>query len=203
MMTSFEMEVDWQDQISRAAIKSESVLEDMFWHFMRKTRSTASTIDSQVPVGNRRLDALVITANGTRINVELDGKKFHDQRRDTERDMEVINGGHVDEVIRIPFRAMLYFSWATMATLDAWHPGVFTMSLPIFCMSLDEAREDVDKYRQQGMKRDYKDDYEYCDWLRNSTDIYDGRGRVGNWFDFEETRSTASIQRRTRTDYGG
>jgi very-short-patch-repair endonuclease len=156
--------------IDRGAKMSESPLEDMFWHFMRKTDVDKwDAIEGQYKIGNRRLDALLVT-NGRRIDIELDGKEFHqDERADRERDQSLILDWGVDEVIRIPYASMMFASHATFKILAAWHPSLSICS-PGNVYSAAEASEELNKleYRQTEYGHE-----EALDCLDTGAEVYD------------------------------
>lgn len=99
--------------------KSESVLEDLFWHYVRYTQGGIENCVSQFPIGQFRVDAL-FDCDGVAVVVELDGKEYHDWQRDDERDSVLLK--EVGAVVRIPYRAMKLFPFATMKVLSLWYP---------------------------------------------------------------------------------
>lgn len=98
---------------------SESVLEDLFWHYVRGTQGGHHNCISQFPIGPFRVDA-IFDCDGTAVVIELDGKEYHDWQRDDARDSVLLH--QVGAVIRIPYRAMKYYPFATLAVIGAWYP---------------------------------------------------------------------------------
>ena len=84
----------------------DSVLEERFWHWVRKTSGKWHGSASQFHIGKYRVDTL-FDCGGKMVVVELDGKAYHDQEADKERDSVIINS--VDAIIRIPFAAVWHY----------------------------------------------------------------------------------------------
>lgn len=156
--------------VSRGAETSESPLEDMFWHFMRKTDVDKwDSIDGQHQIGRRRLDAMFVT-QGRSIDIELDGKEFHqDERADMERDRSLILDYGVDEVIRIPYAAMMFAPHATFKILATWHPSL-AINSPDYVMSVAEAGEELNRLIYQQSQDGYDDAIYHTD---ASAEVYD------------------------------
>jgi len=95
----------------------ESPLEEMFAWQMKRTKLGLKGVFVQVPIAGYRVDFL-IQHKGRSIVVELDGKAYHDKQRDFKRDSRLI--GHVDEIIRIPYAAMINEN-AAMTGISHWH----------------------------------------------------------------------------------
>jgi len=95
---------------------TESPLEEMFAWQMKRTRLKLAGVFTQVPIIGYRVDFLIQHKDRS-IVVELDGRRYHDRNRDNERDSRIIN--HVDEIIRIPYSAMINEN-ATMVVLAKW-----------------------------------------------------------------------------------
>jgi very-short-patch-repair endonuclease len=95
---------------------TESPLEEMFAWQMKRTRLGLAGVYTQAQILSYRVDFL-IKHQGRSIVVELDGRRYHDRDRDAERDSRIID--HVDEIIRIPYSAMINEN-ATMTVLGMW-----------------------------------------------------------------------------------
>jgi very-short-patch-repair endonuclease len=104
-------------------MKCESDLECKFWWHVKSSNAFRSgLLESQVVVGKYRVDAMA-TVGSYRIGIELDGKKFHDPKRDAVRDRELLKS--IDGVIHIPFAAVAYYPDATMAAIGSWFPALY------------------------------------------------------------------------------
>jgi very-short-patch-repair endonuclease len=146
---------------------SESPLESMFWHFMEKTKTEAwDDIKPQCKTGHRRLDAMLV-ADGIKIDLELDGKAWHDLEKDAVRDAELLTSGAVDEVIRIEAPAMLYYQYATMLSLSCWH-GAFYVRPPAGCMTWHEWIETKTIHLES---EQFYHNEDFDDWCENSAEV--------------------------------
>lgn len=153
--------------ISSGRQLAESPLESMFWHFMEKTKTEAwERVEPQHKTGHRRLDALLVTG-GIRIDLELDGKAWHDKDRDADRDAELLGSGAVDEVIRIEAPAMLYYQYATMLSLSSWYRA-FYVRPPSGCMTWQEWLEEKRKHEEQ---EECCRNPDFDDWCQHSAEV--------------------------------
>lgn len=118
--------------------RGDSVLEERFWHMLRKTELQWHGAAQQVPIGRYRVDAL-IDCDGKAVVVELDGKRFHNADADRIRDAVLLES--VDAIIRIPFAALWYYRYATFKILESWYPR-FAINGPVTMLSEAELREE-------------------------------------------------------------
>lgn len=99
--------------------KGDSVLEEKFWQFFAMTEKRWHGATDQFKIGRYRVDA-IFDCDGKSLVVELDGKQWHDTDLDATRDQELLQS--VDYIIRIPYRAMWFFPFATQQALAEWFP---------------------------------------------------------------------------------
>lgn len=146
------MEMD--RQLDLASSLSESPLESMFWHFLRKCDiSRFSKIEGQAQAGSCRLDSL-LTYNGMRIAVELDGNRWHqDSCRDFRRDDYIIRCGHADEIIRIQSLAIFVHDRAFLRPMQEWH-RCFECTQEVMTMTSDEWRQCLSHAIESGRDAD-------------------------------------------------
>lgn len=121
--------------------RGDSVLEERFWHMLRKTELGLHGTAQQVPIGRYRVDGL-IDCDGQAVVIELDGKRFHNPDADRIRDAALLQS--VDAIIRIPFAAMWYYRYATFKILESWYPR-FAITSPVTMLSEDELKEERDQ----------------------------------------------------------
>lgn len=102
----------------------ESEMERLMLHVLEKG-FRRKEIFQQCEVGNYRLDFAV---GG--IAVEVDGKKYHDPRRDAQRDAWILwNSDTIHTIIRVEAAVLLYYPNACMGVLShfmpdgKWHPS--------------------------------------------------------------------------------
>jgi len=189
--------------VDEGARRSESPLEDMFWHYMRKTDFDKwGSIEGQHRIGQRRIDAMFIV-QGRCIDIELDGKEFHqDERADRERDQSLILDWNLDEVIRIPYAAMMFASHATFKILATWHPSL-AINSPGGVYSVAEASEELYKLEYQQTQYGHK---EALDCLDSGAEVYDVSTDSLAWalpFDSWRKRNRASPIRRLTKEMRG
>lgn len=96
----------------------QSVAEADFLHVLLKA-IPALEVRSQVALGQFRGD-FVYQSGSHRILFEVDGKKFHDHKRDVQRDLWILNNTDVTNVVRIPAAIVHYFRDAMMGVLAEW-----------------------------------------------------------------------------------
>lgn len=103
---------------------AESPLEELFFHnLVQRGCGSFTSVIPQFEVGRRRVDLMVECESSLcRVGIELDGAAYHDADRDWYRDMEILESGLVDEIIRIPYAAAWFYPHATFAVLGEWHP---------------------------------------------------------------------------------
>lgn len=117
--------------------KAESPIEHEFWHGMEK-HFRGDRAESQVWVcgGRYRLDSL-LSHQGHRIAVELDGAMFHTASGDAERDRKILLAGEADQIVRITGRAITYAKYACFAVLQDWYPLAFQVPEDAYFEVLD------------------------------------------------------------------
>lgn len=145
---------------------SESPLEKYFWHFFHKCVGPFRLVAPQYNIENYRLDGFFQT-NTHRIGIELDGAAFHDPIRDTARDKKILASGLIDEIIRIPFAAMNYYSVAVFRVLSHWHAEFAFLSWDSSVMSWCDFVSDLER-PPYGMTQN-----EYLAWHEPNTEVYD------------------------------
>lgn len=105
---------------------TESKIEEEFQYWMSKFLAVDGR--AQVPVstsrGNYRLDFLF----DGRVAVELDGKRFHDGKRDAIRDEAILRETEIEEIIRIPGEVWWWREEDTMHVIETWHRRFFECS---------------------------------------------------------------------------
>lgn len=158
------------DMLDAAAAKAESLLEELFWHYIRKTeRHKWKSVASQVPCGAYRLDSLLVGPDGRRVCIELDGKEFHqDGFKDGQRDEAILASGEVDEVIHVPFPAIYYYARGCFAALATWHPWL-EIRKEISTLSEDEAREELQRLNEA---RQGEGNYDLEYWLEHDAEVW-------------------------------
>ncbi len=75
--------------------------------------------------GTFRLDILLASDKGRRVAIEVDGREFHDPRRDHWRTVFILCTGQVDVIYRVPARAVYSNLVGVRAGLAAVEPGMF------------------------------------------------------------------------------
>lgn len=163
----------------------ESPLEWRFAWQMGKTKIGIKDVYVQVPILNYRVDFMVFDGDTT-IVVELDGKAFHDQEKDAERDSQIIE--HVDAIIRIPYVAMIYAENATMAAMSDWFER-FRVPEEIGTIGYQDAAVEVNEMKQIGVN---------TNWMQVYRHAYD-RCYVGS---FEQVRNLSIVPMSIRTRGG-
>lgn len=166
--------------VAKCRDKSESVLEQEFWHFIEKMNVTEfESVESQVRMLNYRVDSL-FRFDGKRIVIELDGKEFHNPKRDAVRDAEILGAGLADEIIRIPYPAMHYYHDATMACLGHWHTRLW-IARAQSAMTVEQLQWEIKSMVQPDS--DFPTEESAIEWLEPGTDVYrvhDTHGEVGS-----------------------
>lgn len=87
------------------------------------TYSTQAAVSTAA--GTFRLDMLLASDKGRRVAIEVDGREFHDPRRDHWRTVFIIGAGQVDVIYRVPARAVYSNLVGVLAGLAAIEPGMF------------------------------------------------------------------------------
>lgn len=193
------MEMD--NQLDKASSLSESPLESMFWHFLRKCDvGRFSKIEGQASAGSYRMDAR-LTYNDLRIAVELDGNQFHqDTDRDLKRDDYIIRCGHADEIIRIQSLAIFVHDRAFLRPMQEWHQ-CFECAQEVMTMTDIEWQECLQNAIENG--RDADDFISECEPNTSIWNIVDNqawlttpkwRRSIGN-----RTKITRQVARRVRS----
>ena len=170
---------------------TESPLEEMFAWQMKGTRLKLAGVFTQVPIIGYRVDFL-IQHKGRSIVVELDGRRYHDRKRDDERDSLIIN--HVDEIIRIPYSAMINEN-ATMIAIGKWCDR-FEVSQEITTCTYKEA---IREYELACWSRGYYEPVQYdnLDYLQVYTE-HEARILVGTFKQIAMGHDILPITRRLR-----
>ena len=73
---------------------------------------------------------------------EVDGKSWHDEHKDTIRDKWIIDNSDIEQIVRIPAAALLYFRDACLAALAKKFPSF--LRFDGFCKSVDERIEEAE-----------------------------------------------------------
>jgi len=88
-----------------APLAYESAAEEAFGERVRRAIRTDSTLSLQVsidsPAGLFRLDFLLVDPSGRRIGIEVDGREFHQGRRDFWRTAVLLGMGAIDVEYRV------------------------------------------------------------------------------------------------------
>ena len=147
---------------------SDSPLEKDFWHSFHKCVGPFRQYVPQYKVGKYRLDAFIETST-QRVGIELDGAEFHDANSDYKRDKEILAGGDVDEIIRIPFAAMHYYRDGVFRVISEWHAELSFPCWNLFAVRWAEFISELEsRDGGEGMTRD-----EYLAWAEPNLDVYD------------------------------
>ena len=139
--------------------RGDSVLEQMYWHMLRKSEKGWHGAVDQFQIGAFRVDCL-INCDGKLVVVELDGAKYHNALDDELRDRELLKS--VDAIIRVPFAAMWYYRYAVFAVMSEWFPRFKMRAEHQLTLSLDEFREELnadDLYCQESYLDEAEDSY--------------------------------------------
>jgi very-short-patch-repair endonuclease len=152
--------------------RGDSVLEEMFWHMIRKTSASTHASIDQFQIGRYRVDS-IFDCDGKAVVVELDGKQFHNKELDRIRDAEIAQ--HVSAIIRVPFAAMWYYKDATMKVLGEWFPR-FRITESILLLSQTELEQEHAYVEESG---DYLNDDEWYEETEYSYDVWQINGNLG------------------------
>jgi hypothetical protein len=123
----------------------ESPLERLFHDQLLKRLPRGVSIESQVEVrtlcGTFRLDFMV-TVQGRRIGLEVDGREFHDEWRDEWRDAMILGDNHADEIFRFRGCDLTYHLDDCMYLLSRMQPLLFSerQALVIERLASDRAK---------------------------------------------------------------
>lgn len=150
--------------------RGDSVLEDAFWHMLRKTDLGWHAAIDQFEIGRYRVDCLM-DCNGKLVVVELDGKAYHRAEADQLRDAEILKS--VDAIIRIPFPAMWYYRYATFKVLGEWFPRLGLHADYQLVLSMDEFKDEW-----QRMMDDPEVGAEYFNEAERSYNIWEKEGDI-------------------------
>lgn len=139
----------WPMQIAEAAFyasermnqedhgsRCESPLEWLFWNWLQKTERGWSGAQRQVRCGSYRVD-FVVPCDGMNVVVEMDGKRWHGNRKHERRRDEFLLGEY-GAVIHVPFAAMNFYPNATFAVLAAWYPRFRLRGIDTVCRHVSD-----------------------------------------------------------------
>jgi hypothetical protein len=107
----------------------DSPIEDIFaWHCCKHLRPSVN-LEKQVELatqhGSFRAD-FILAGMGRRIEIECDGRDFHDAFRDEFRDAIVLGEGHVDTIYRFRGCDITYYPDDCVWLISSLHPNFFT-----------------------------------------------------------------------------
>jgi len=151
----------------------ESVAEQNLLNALLKNYRT-NDIQSQVEIGPYRVDFLT-----GRVAWEVDGKDYHEYRRDKARDTWILNNSFVEQIIRIPAGALHHFRDPCLAIFSHYVTG-FNHPAKDACMDVAESLRQADLYCRQF------DEFGFCDEIGQFGELeaYDARcsgiGYVGS-----------------------
>lgn len=170
--------------ISQATIdkKTESALESRFWHRIRKS-SHGPFVDvfPQFRVGRYRCDSMFVIRD-KRVVIEVDGSQFHNPRKDEQRDEQILDAGHIDEIIRIPYAAMWHHERATLHVLGTWHHEFqCQQSLLDFSeVELIAERNTIERdIQEHGHSSGFESFNEWLEWSAQNASVWRVNGHVG------------------------
>ncbi|MCC8116580.1 MAG: hypothetical protein LIP18_05415, partial [Planctomycetes bacterium] len=128
----------------------ESPIEEEMARILEKFLNPEISFESQTEVqticGLFRMD-FVLSDGKFRVGLECDGREFHKERHhlDEWRDAAILGDGFVDEIVRIPGKAIFYNPNACAYFLSKWYPRFFTeRSLQVLKSMIRKELEDGD-----------------------------------------------------------
>jgi hypothetical protein len=147
--------------------RGDSILEQHFWHYLRKTEMGWHGAIDQFEIGQFRVDCL-IDCGGQTVVVELDGKRYHKADEDELRDKEILQ--YVDAIVRIPFAAMWHYAYGTFEVLGQWFPRLALRAQSHWVLSIEDYKEELRKLPDDPVERRmfYDDsEHDYHVWERD------------------------------------
>lgn len=109
--------------------KCDSPIEDIFYDEIQKLIVPEAQIIRQAVcktgIGTFRLDFLVKVGK-RKIGFECDGKAFHEETRDSERDKAIIESGHADRIYRIRGFDIVYHFHDAMDLISVTEKDLFS-----------------------------------------------------------------------------
>lgn len=130
----------YAEHITNAFASCDSPIEGDLLHCLLKGYR-AEDILQQYRVGQFRID--FATCDG--IGWELDGKQWHDPKRDFARDTWIFANSEIRQIVRIEAAAMKFFRDATLAVMGSF-VSHFAQAKEIYGMSADNARWEADSW---------------------------------------------------------
>ena len=180
---------------------SESPLEDVFWNYARKTdRDSWLDVKAQWQIGDYCSDSMFRTERGITL-VELDGKAYHDRGRDLRRDWAILQmSKEVQQIIRIPYSAMMFYSRAAFSVLEHWEPS-FRIARDLRLMEAKQFFETElpppDQCGESGYRQWFKEASQSLDLILIDAQ-YERFAWVGNPIAFTDCHRMEPIRRITR-----
>lgn len=109
----------------------DSLVEQEFAWAMRQNLADDVRLVTQLPAPATwhrfSIDCGILTASGVPlIGIEIDGKEFHDYRRDLERDFKILGAGVVPKIYRIRARDVVFRLHDTLHLLALLEPFLFS-----------------------------------------------------------------------------
>lgn len=132
----------WEPGLYESPIES-----DVAWLLCKRLDREARLIPQfrvKTAAGNFRLDFMV-ERHGRRIGIECDGKEFHDEVRDRERDYHILASGAVAAIYRMPGAGIVYHLDDLVFFLTHYEPNMFSERGRLNCRALASADAKSDR----------------------------------------------------------